>query len=129
MRGLASVEHNAIRDVDHIVEWTNAARFDSSAQPVWTPADFYVLNSPGRIEWTFALSRNRDLASLLGLKRQSFGLRNSVRYNILPRHCRDFAGQAEVTEQIAAIWCDFDIEDRVGWKYLANWRADSRFRR
>src|SRR5438105_5312874 len=81
------------------------------------------------IERTFAQRRNRDAVPRLGLRRKSFGFRNGNRYNLLSGQCCDFACQPEMTEQIASVWRDFDIEDRVGWKYLSNWRADSRLGR
>ena len=84
MSGLAELEHYVIGDVDHIVDRTNAGRFDSCAQPIRTRADLYVFYSARGIERTFAERRNRNARPDLALSRKSFGLRNACCYNSFP---------------------------------------------
>src|SRR5690349_20396890 len=42
---------------------------------------------------------------------------------------RNFAGQTKMTQQIATVWCDLDVENRVRGKKVTNRFADFRIRR
>ena len=56
--GLAQLEHHEIRDIDDVIDGTNADAFDFRAQPIGTWPDLHVFNSAGGIKWTFVQSGN-----------------------------------------------------------------------
>src|SRR5207247_8704611 len=42
----------------------------------------------------------------------------------LSSQCRDFACQTEMTQQIATVWCDLDIENRIRGEKITVRHAD-----
>src|SRR5882724_4706484 len=51
------------------------------------------------------------------------------RFEFLASQRRNFARQTEMTQQIATVWCDLDVENRVRGKKITDRRANLRIRR
>src|SRR5205823_9566525 len=124
VRRLAEFEHHKIGDVDDVVDRANADALDLRAQPLRARSDFHVVDLTGGEKWTFA-SRGDGHAGLLDVALR-FARR---RLEFFSSERRDFARESEMTEQIATIRRDLDIQDRIARKKIANRSADLRFRR
>src|SRR6266404_8578246 len=119
MRRLAELEHHEVRDIDDVVDRANTNAFDSCAQPLRAGSDFHIVDLAGGEKRTFARSTD-DYAGLLDVD-----LRVAwCRLEFLSSQRGDFARESEMTEQIAAVGRDLDVEDRVAWKKIGNRRAD-----
>src|SRR5438105_3431648 len=46
------------------------------------------------------------------------------RLKFLSSQRRNFACQTEMTQQIATVWCDLDVENRVRGERITDWCAD-----
>ena len=124
MGRLTEFEHHEIRDVDDVVDRANADAFDLRAQPLWTSPDFHIVDLADGEKWTFACCAD-DHVRFLDIDLR-FARR---RLEFLSSERRDFARESEMTEQIATIRRDLDIQDRIARKKIANRSADLRFRR
>src|SRR5438067_4695687 len=43
---------------------------------------------------------------------------------LFPAQRRDFTGQSEMAQQIAAVWRDLDIQDRIRWEKISDRRTN-----
>ena len=110
MRRLSELEHHEIRDVDNIVDRPNTDRFDFRAQPSRARADYDVFNAARGIERAFVRRLNLNAATLF---RADFETPRKGVPICSGGQCRDLARQAIMTEQIAAVRRDLDIENGV----------------
>src|SRR5260370_36701059 len=105
MRRLAELEHHEIRDVDDVVDRANTDAFDSCAQPLRAGSDFHIVDLAGGVKRTFAHGAD-GYAGLL-----DFDLRIArCRLEFLSSQRGDFAGDAELAQQIATVSREFHVE-------------------
>src|SRR5260370_9306936 len=119
MRRLAELEHPEVRDVDDVVERANTDAFDSCVQPLRAGSDFHIVDLAGGEKRTFA--RGADgYAGLLDVD-----LRVArCRLEFLSSQRGDFACESEVAQQIATVWRDLDVENRIRGEKITDRRAD-----
>src|SRR6185369_9238251 len=119
MRRLAKLQHHEIRDVDDVVDRANADALNFRAQPLWAGTDFHTFHSTQREKRTFARCRDSHARFLnldLRLRRRCLELLSAQR--------RDFTSETEMAEQIAAVWRDLDVENRVRQEKMTDRRTD-----
>ena len=124
MRRLSEFEHHEVRDVNDVVDRTDASALNFRAQPLRTRSDFHVVDPTRREKWTLTCRANRHAGFFDG----NFGFAGRRLQFLAGERC-DFAREAKMTEQIAAVRSDLDVENRIAWEKIGNRRANFCFRR
>src|SRR5439155_17306902 len=119
MRRLTELKHHEIRDVDDVVDRANADALNFRAQPLRAGTHLHVVDLTQRKNWTFSRRRNSHARFLnldLWLGRRCLELLSAQRCN--------FTGQTEMAQQIAAVWRDLDVQNRIRWEKIRDGRAN-----
>src|SRR5207253_8724346 len=96
VRRLSEFEHHEVRDVNDVVDRTNASALNFRAQPLRTRSDFHVVDPTRREKWTLTCRANRHAGFFDG----NFGFAGRRLQFLAGERC-DFAREAKMTEQIA----------------------------
>src|SRR4029077_9927041 len=119
MRRLTELKHHEIRDVDDVVDRANADALNFRAQPLRAGTHFYVVNFAQREEWAFAACRDGNGA---GAPPGCFSRTRRERRGSSQR--RDFTREAEMAQQITAVWRDLDVQNRIRWEEISDRHAN-----
>ena len=124
---LAELEHHEVRDIDDIIDRTDLNALNSRAQPIGTRPNRYIVDLPGGVKRTLARRGNPYATCQGATARRAVKLRGTTQFISSER--RNLARQPEMTQQVAAVRRDFDIENGVARKKIDNRRANFCIRR
>src|SRR5947209_1876328 len=138
MGRLSQLEHYEIRDVDNVVDRANSDALDFRAQPLRTGPHLHVVDAvcgkkraipAGCYGDTFLLEGRRSAGFFCRRRAPAEDRPERLPKKFLPGQRGDFPSQTVVTKQIAAVWRDLDVKNRIARKQIGDGRAYFRFRR